>query len=305
MLSDQGFVKQSLNINLFFLRIMKEHAFFLETSILEKNVDLQQEARNFQEIFGDLLVRTINLARGVVDLRPDALTEHTLDAEKMSERLTGVPIDTSITRLEMELSCCRDDNQFDQSLVEDIFELNCNVIEATKAICTFKSNALKAVLECKLYTTAYPLLIDHIRREAKLFMSLLVELQKREDIDIIEDALNQEPFWNRIMYEHSKFLRGLLDPTEDNLIETANDFANEFDELRREALAASDRVCILENVTEESLEATRRLRNFKDQATEGLLDCKIRSIALPLLADHILREANHYLILLHKYDANI
>ena len=273
MLSDQGFVIQSLNINLFFLRIMKEHAFFLETSILEKNADLQQEARNFQEIFSDLLVRTINLARGVVDLRPDALTEH--------------------------------DNQFDQSLVEDIFELNCNAIEATKAICAFKSNALKAVLECKLYTTAYPLLIDHIRREAKLFMSLLVELQKREDIDIIEDALNQEPFWNRIMAEHSKFLRGLLDPTEDNLIETANDFANEFDELRREALAASDRACMLQNVTEDSLEATRRLRNFKDQATEGLLACEISSIALPLLADHILREANHYLILLHKYDANI
>ena len=82
MLSDQCFIKQSLNINLFFLRIMKEHAFFLETSILEKNADLQQEARNFQEIFSDLLVRTINLACGVVDLRPDALTEHTLDAEK-------------------------------------------------------------------------------------------------------------------------------------------------------------------------------------------------------------------------------
>ena len=62
---------------------------------------------------------------------------------------------------------------------------------------------------------------------------------------------------------------------------------------------------MLQNVTEDSLEATRRLRNFKDQATEGLLACEISSIALPLLADHILREANHYLILLHKYDANI
>lgn len=305
MLSDRDFVKQSLNINLFFLRIMKEHAFFLETSLLDKNADLQQEARCFQETFGDLLLRTINIAHGVVGLRTDALTEHTLDAEKMSECLTGVPIDKNITKLEMELSCFHGNSKCTPKLVKDVCKLNCNVIKAAKAIRDFKCTALKAVLECKLYTTAYPLLIDHIRREAELFIDLLEELQEREDIDIIEDALNQEPFWNRIMAEHSKFVRGLLDPTEDNLIDIANDFAHEFDELRRKALDATDKTCILENVTDKSLEATERLRDFKEQATEGLLDCKIRSIALPLLADHILREANHYLILLHKYDKNL
>lgn len=305
MLSDRDFVKQSLNINLFFLRIMKEHAFFLETSLLDKNADLQKEARCFQKTFGDLLVRTINMARGVVSLRCDALTEHTLDAEKMSEFLTGVPIDRNITRLEMKLLSSHGNSHSNSTLVKDICKLNCNVIEAVKEIHDFKCRALNAVLECKLYTTAYPLLIDHIKREAKLFLDLLVELQKREDIDIIEDALNQEPFWNRIMAEHSKFLRGLLDPTEDALIQTANDFANEFDELRKKALAATDKTCMLEKVTDKSLEATKRLRNFKEQADEGLLDCKIRSIALPLLADHILREANHYLILLRKYHANL
>lgn len=305
MLSDRDFVKQSLNINLFFLRIMKEHSFFLETSILDKNADLQQEARFFQETFGDLLIRTINIAFGVVNLKADALTEHTLDAEKMSAFLTGVPIDTNITKLEMELSCPDHNIQCNPTLVKDVYELNCDAIEATKEIYDFKSKALKAVLECKLYTTAYPLLIDHIRREAGFFIDILIELQKRENTNIIEDALKQEAFWNRIMAEHSKFIRGLLDPTEDDLIDTANDFAKEFDELRRKALAAADKTCMLENVTDESLEATKRLRDFKEQTDEGLLDCKIRSIALPLLADHILREANHYLILLHKFDAHL
>lgn len=305
MLSDRDFIKQSLDINLFFLRIMKEHAFFLETSILEKNADLQQEARNFQKIFGDLLVRTINLAFGVVNLKNDALTEHTLDAERKSASLTGVPIDKNITKLEMELLCSRNNDQCNLTLVEDISELNCQVIEATKRIFDFKTTALQAVLDCKLYTTAYPLLIDHIRREAGLFIELLVELQKREDICIIEDALSQEAFWNRIMAEHSKFIRGLLDPSEDDLIEIANDFANEFDELRQKALVAIDRTCLLRDVTEESLEATKRLRDFKEQTDEGLLDCKIKSIALPLLADHVLREANHYLILLHKFDRKL
>jgi hypothetical protein len=303
MLSDRNFVKQSLDINLFFLRIMKEHSFFLETSLLDKNADLQKEARGFAKTFGDLLVRTAKLGLGVVGLKNDMVTEHTLDAERMSEFLTGVPLDRNITRLELQLACPHDNSQCHPELVKDIYELNCEVIEATKAIFDFKTQALKAVLECKLYTTAYPLLIDHIRREAGFFIDILVKLQRREDVDIIEDALNQEAFWNRIMAEHSKFVRGLLDPTEENLIETANDFANEFDELRRKALAAADKTGMLGNVTDESLEATKRLRDFKEQADEGLLECKIRSIALPLLADHILREANHYLMLLRKYDS--
>jgi hypothetical protein len=51
-------------------------------------------------------------------------------------------------------------------------------------------------------------------------------------------------------------------------------------------------------VTEESLRATKELRNFKAQGTEGILECKVKSIIIPLLGDHTLREANHYLRLL-------
>ena len=40
------------------------------------------------------------------------------------------------------------------------------------------------------------------------------------------------------------------------------------------------------------------IREFKTAGTEGITDCKIRSIILPLLADHVLREANHYLRIL-------
>ena len=47
-----------------------------------------------------------------------------------------------------------------------------------------------------------------------------------------------------------------------------------------------------------SIVATERLRDFKAAGTQGLLECGIRSIIIPLLADHILREANHYLCVL-------
>lgn len=43
---------------------------------------------------------------------------------------------------------------------------------------------------------------------------------------------------------------------------------------------------------------TQKFRDFKQAGAEGIETCKIKSIILPLLADHVLREANHYLRLL-------
>lgn len=51
-------------------------------------------------------------------------------------------------------------------------------------------------------------------------------------------------------------------------------------------------------LTEQSLQKTLRYRNFKAAGAEGILNRHIASIILPLLADHVLREANHYIRLL-------
>ena len=104
-----------------------------------------------------------------------------------------------------------------------------------------------------------------------------------------------EEFWNRIMMEHALFIRGLLDPTEVKLIETADKFAAEYQELLEKARQQD---CRALGMTQETLEETLRYRDFKAAGTEGILNCKIASIILPLLADHVLREANHYIRLL-------
>ena len=53
-------------------------------------------------------------------------------------------------------------------------------------------------------------------------------------------------------------------------------------------------------MTEVSLMETMKFRDFKAAGTEGIEQCKIRSVILPLLADHVLREANHYIRLLES-----
>jgi hypothetical protein len=144
----------------------------------------------------------------------------------------------------------------------------------------------------------YPLLLDHILREARFYIRMINKLQNRDAGNTPQDMAEQEIFWNRIMAEHSKFIRGLLDPTENDLIQTANNFGIEFDKLTAEAEMLTSQIGLLPAITSRSLDATTRVRDFKKTGTEGLLDCKIRSIALPLLGDHVVREANHFIRLL-------
>ncbi|AJE13013.1 hypothetical protein T259_3488 [Clostridium botulinum CDC_1436] len=103
------------------------------------------------------------------------------------------------------------------------------------------------------------------------------------------------------MAEHAKFIRGLLDPTEVKLFNTANDYGKRFDELTIESQNLAESLGLLPNVTQKSLKATVGIRDFKKQGTEGLINCNIKSIAYPLLGDHVVREANHYIRLLKNF----
>ena len=100
-------------------------------------------------------------------------------------------------------------------------------------------------------------------------------------------------FWNQIMMEHALFIRGLLDPSEEQLIDTADEFANDYKELLETARRQDCRA-----MAQTSLAKTIEYRDFKSAGADGILNCKISSIILPLLADHVLREANHYIRLL-------
>ena len=143
-----------------------------------------------------------------------------------------------------------------------------------------------------MFTMNYPLLIEHIIREAKLYRKYLNMLEKDGDLNC-HSMRDIECFWNQIMMEHALFIRGLLDPSENKLINTADESAKEFAELLRQCNSAQE-----QTLTASSLEKTIKLRDFKEAGTKGIQECKIRSVILPLIADHVLREANHYIRLL-------
>ncbi|WP_346938672.1 DUF2935 domain-containing protein [uncultured Clostridium sp.] len=301
MLSTSEFIRQSLELHLFFARIMKEHSFFLQIGFTPKNSKLMEQADMFRMEFDKFLCDVISLSNGVVSpsvLRSgEVVTPFTLNAEMASAYYTGVAIPTSLTEAEEELMGAPP-MKYDQRLEQRVRRINEIGMELVRGLIRFKKRLLSDVLECKVFTVNYPLLIDHILREANFYLKTIQRLQNGEEIDLEREAYEQETFWNRIMAEHSKFIRGLLDPTEEELIKTANNFANEFDELLMESKKAMNKSMAIPEITDESLEATMEISKFKAQGTQGILECKVKSIIIPLLGDHTLREANHYLRLL-------
>jgi hypothetical protein len=304
MLSGTEFIKQSLNLHLFFGRIMKEHSFFLEVSFTPRDPNYTRQADAFRMEFDGLLSEAVSLANGTVSndvLRSgEVITPYTLNAEKATSFYTGIQIPTSLTQREANLA--GDGLSEGNPMIERrVHALNQRVILATTQLIGFKSDILTNVLNCRMFTFNYPLLITHIIREAELYVKQLRRLQNREAVNWEKEALDLEFFWNRQMAEHAKFIRGLLGPTENDLFELANRFGMEFDLLTEEAKAAIDAAAPSTYITDDSLRATEELRSFKEQGTKGLLSCEIRSIIVPLLGDHVLREANHYLRLLRMF----
>lgn len=303
MLSREEYVRLSLELNLFFGRIFKEHSFFLEAGFVCKDSHLAQEAENFKNQYELFLAEVIPLANGVVSpasIRSgEFVTPYTQNAEQASQFYTGISLNSGLTQAEAGLAG-GSGSMYIPLLEHRVFMLNQKAIMLTNALIQFKSRILNDVLACKLFTVNYPLLIDHIMREARFFVRMITRIQNRQSIGAAEELQEQEVFWNRIMAEHSKFIRGLLDPTENDLINQANAFGNEFDELTKKAAEAEEQTSLLAGVTEESLKAVNELRGFKAAGTKGMLECKIRSIMVPLLGDHVLREANHFMRILQR-----
>lgn len=298
-MTEMEYVTHSIETNLFFLRIIKEHLIFLVAALMPRDEGMVPELKKTIESLEELLKETVFMTNGVVPpqnlMSGDIVTQYTLKAEMVTQYYTGIKINTSITQ--METALINSIRPIPKAMPQKTINmLNQRIIALLQSIIQTSKMVLSNVLSCKMFTAIYPLMLDHVTREAEHYLQHLQTLQSSHDLmETPRDAAGMEVFWNGIMSEHGKFIRGLLDPSEDDLIQQANDFAGIFAELTKAARMAFNQLELLSQVTRRSMSATVDIRNFKEQGTAGILDCRIRSIILPLLSDHVLREANHYL----------
>lgn len=268
----------SLELHLFFARIMKEHSLFLEAGFTPKNADFAKKAEFYKNEFENLLLVAVRVGNGIISQKTlcsgEIVTEFTSRAERQTQEFTGISINNMITQMESKMTC--GENPFiSTEHFRRIGELNRTAIQLLDGLIAFKQEVLDNMVSCRMFTVNYPLLIEHIMREAKLYRMYLENLESECGFNV-QTMREIEQFWNRIMMEHAMFISGLLDPSENTLINTSTGFINDYAALLEKSREANNRAM--------SLEKTLAFRDFKAAGAKGIQNCEIRSIILPLLA---------------------
>jgi hypothetical protein len=195
---------------------------------------------------------------------------------------------------------------------EQIRRFNSEVQQAAAHIFTFKRKVLELILTCKLPgANNFPLLVDHTSREANYFRKRLIELNEGKLKALPDAIIKENVFFLRIMADHAKFIGHLLDPSERKLVDMAQNFSNDFDQLMYQAIdlesmkPQSQTVPLLDQFLDQNRVSVASLRDFKKTARDLIEQCKIKSIIHPLLADHVFREADRFLEIIDMFDAHL
>ncbi|CVK21756.1 MULTISPECIES: DUF2935 domain-containing protein [Sporomusa] len=182
-------------------------------------------------------------------------------------------------------------------------ELIADILCSLKEFLRYKRLLLGLSLTNKLGSALPPLFFDHLVREAEYFMAILEKLRAGKKLSVVK--AREADFWLRIMADHTKFIGARLDPTERSLLGVVCEFSTEFDDL---TMQGRNYVGFFEHQAPElpafgrflqdSRSATARLRDFKQAAYDMITKNRMLSTIPALMADHVRREADHFLLIL-------
>ncbi len=115
-----------------------------------------------------------------------------------------------------------------------------------------------------------------------------------------ERLLSELQFWLRIMKEHALFLRLGFPCNETQLIQMAQNFETRFAQLEEKSLSTKPG-CDLDTLANEALTVVLEFIQFKTLVLDRLIECNLGGSNLPLLVDHIRREAIRFAINIIRY----
>src|SRR5690606_21816313 len=195
--------------------------------------------------------------------------------------------------------------------IRQVQAFNSEVYQAAVSIWSFKRKVLGLTLRCEIQSNNFPLLVDHISREAAYFANRIKDLNEGKLAPERDTIIQENLFFLRIMADHAKFIGHLLDPSERKLVDQAREFGYDFDQLVFQAIDLdsmrphSETVPILDQFLDQNRVSVASLRDFKKTARELIEACRIKSNIHPFLADHTFREAERFLEIIDLFDAHL
>jgi Domain of unknown function (DUF2935) len=195
--------------------------------------------------------------------------------------------------------------------LQQVQAFNSEVCQAAAAIWSYKRKVLGLTLNCEIRTNNFPLLVDHISREAAYFANRLKELNEGKLAPEPDTVIQENVFFLKIMADHAKFIGHLLDPSERKLVEQAREFSHDFDQLVFQAVdlssmrPQSETKPILSQFLDQNKVSVASLRDFKKTARDLIEACRIKSNIHPLLADHTFREAERFIEIINMFEVSL
>ena len=184
MVTNRNSVVLSLEHHLFFSRMMKEHAIFLEVSFARMNQHIAKEADRYKAQFEKILNQAVKLSHGVLskDIIQSAelVTEYTQSAEREVQRFTGISIDRAITAMEEDMQG-EDDAYISPKLANQVLLLNRSAIRILDGIIDFEETILKELMASSIFSTSYPNFVKHLVHEAQSYRSYIINFDNEEE----------------------------------------------------------------------------------------------------------------------------
>lgn len=303
MLNNEMFVEQFLNTNLFYLRTLRDFAINIALSFYENNNEYITRASNIARRIEEIGREIITSTNGIIPTNSKEYqifyTQYTLEIEKLTERLFNINLATDITENELNLTTGTIENITDEN-INNLIEINNQILQITEEFIELANEIMEKQNNNELFSYSYPLLYDYMIRTTNIYQEELTRLNEKLQKDPIL-AINSEYEYNLVIYEILSFLRGLINPSEQNYIEQLdillNDNYKELIELYNSTpLTPTNQ----KELTRKSIELIRSVRILLQNMLKDILDKKLNFIIEPLAIDNFYRTINYFL-----YNLNI
>lgn len=306
MLSEVNFVQESIAINLYYLRTLREFCLNIQTSLVpfEKGYISKAEsiALSCERLGNDIT----SFASGMVS--KEALdyqiyvTQYTLECEKLTEKLFNIDIDTGITEKELQLKS-GEPKTVSKEMVDSMKRINAEAFSLADEFSKLCTEIVNKMEINELFSYSYIALTRFMIYETELFKSGLERLIQQFQIDP-SSAANYEFYFNNSMRSIAIFIEKLVDPINEDIFDKAKWFENSFNEAEETYKTTPLTPDNQKALTEKETLLVKEFHNFMEECIKKLLAREVYFIIEPIFWDNMYTQINFFQYILNYNKKN-
>lgn len=306
MLSEVNFVQESIAINLYYLRTLREFCLNIQTSLVPFKKGYISKAESIALSCERLGNDITSFASGMVS--KEALdyqiyvTQYTLECEKLTEKLFNIDIDTGITEKELQLKS-GEPKTVSKEMVDSMKRINAEAFSLADEFSKLCTEIVDKMEINELFSYSYIALTRFMIYETELFKSGLERLIQQFQIDP-SSAANYEFYFNNSMRSIAIFIEKLVDPINEDIFDKAKWFENSFNEAEETYKTTPLTPDNQKALTEKETLLVKEFHNFMEECIKKLLAREAYFIIEPIFWDNMYTQINFFQYILNYNKKN-